>query len=88
MLAQGVPDPYCRFISPAEFASMRKYDVTGVGLNLGTAEEFVKKTVRAEGGAWLGQGTALRLRLLWVLVVWRTCWWQATPLHKTKKIIH
>eukprot|EP00775_Hariotina_reticulata_P008411 gene8411-8595_t len=61
MLAQGVPDPYCRFISPSEFASMRKYDVTGVGLNLGTAEEFVKKTGRAlpgdagatAGGVWV-----------------------------------
>lgn len=46
MLAAGVPDPYCRFISPPEFAAMKKYDVTGVGLNLGTAEEYVKKTVR------------------------------------------
>lgn len=45
MLAQGVADPYCRFIPPAEFASMKKYDVTGVGLNLGTAEEYTKKTV-------------------------------------------
>jgi hypothetical protein len=47
MLAQGVSDPYCRFIEPGEFASMKKYDVTGVGLNLGTGEEYVKKTVRA-----------------------------------------
>jgi hypothetical protein len=47
MLAQGVSDPYCRFILPAEFASMKKYDVTGVGLNLGTAEEYTKKTVRS-----------------------------------------
>jgi hypothetical protein len=46
MLAQGVSDPYCRFIAPGEFASMKKYDVTGVGLNLGTGEEFVRKTVR------------------------------------------
>lgn len=45
MLAQGVSDPYCRFIEPSEFASMKKYDVTGVGLNLGTGEEFTKKTV-------------------------------------------
>lgn len=46
MLAQGVSDPYCRFIPPGEFQSMKKYDVTGVGLNLGTAEEYIKKTVR------------------------------------------
>ncbi|WIA44148.1 hypothetical protein OEZ86_010486 [Tetradesmus obliquus] len=63
MLAQGVADPYCRFIPPAEFASMKKYDVTGVGLNLGTAEEYTKKTGRAlpqsaaaadpNGGVWV-----------------------------------
>lgn len=44
MLAKGTSDPYTRFITPEEFESMRKYDVTGVGLHLGTAEEFVKKT--------------------------------------------
>ncbi|KAF6257207.1 ClpP/crotonase [Scenedesmus sp. NREL 46B-D3] len=62
MLAQGVGDPYCRFIPTAEFASMKKYDVTGVGLNLGTAEEYTKKTGRAlpqsaaadpNGGVWV-----------------------------------
>ena len=31
-------------LTPEEFESMRKYDVTGVGLHLGTAEEFVRKT--------------------------------------------
>ena len=44
MLAKGTSDPYTRFITPQEFESMRKYDVTGVGLHLGTAEEFVRKT--------------------------------------------
>lgn len=44
MLAKGTSDPYTRFITPEEFESMRKYDVTGVGLHLGTAEEFVRKT--------------------------------------------
>lgn len=44
MLAKGTSDPYTRFITPEEFESMRKYDVTGVGLHLGTAEEYVKKT--------------------------------------------
>jgi hypothetical protein len=28
---------------------MKKYDVTGVGLNLGTAEEYTKKTVSVGG---------------------------------------
>lgn len=52
MLSRGISDPYSRFISPAEFAAMKKYDVTGVGLNLGTAEEYTRKTVgetRQEG---------------------------------------
>lgn len=44
MLAFGLADPYSRFITPEEFQAMRKYDVTGVGLNLATAEEFVRKS--------------------------------------------
>ena len=44
MLAYGLKDPYTRFITPAEFEAMRKYDVTGVGLNLATAEEFARKS--------------------------------------------
>lgn len=56
-MAQGVSDPYCRFIEPGEFASMKKYDVTGVGLNLGTGEEYVKKTVRVN--LFLGQGSGM-----------------------------
>jgi hypothetical protein len=44
MLAFGLNDPYSRFITPEEFRAMRKYDVTGVGLNLATAEEFTRKS--------------------------------------------
>jgi carboxyl-terminal processing protease len=47
MLARVVRDPYTRLIPPEEFAAMARYDVTGVGLNLGTAEEYVRKTGRA-----------------------------------------
>jgi hypothetical protein len=41
---------------------MKKYDVTGVGLNPGTAE-YIRKTVSREGGAtqrglWAGLGRA------------------------------
>ena len=49
MVARGLPDPYCRWVPPREFEAMKKYDVTGVGLNLGTGEEYVKKTVRRRG---------------------------------------
>ena len=44
LLARGPQDPYTRFLTPSEFKSMTAYDVTGVGLNLGTGEEFVRKT--------------------------------------------
>ena len=44
MLARGVADPYTRFITPQQLDDMRKYDVTAVGLNLGTAEELKAKT--------------------------------------------
>lgn len=37
-------DPYSRFISPEEFSEMVKYDVSGVGLNLGTLQELKTKT--------------------------------------------
>ena len=49
LLAQ-LRDPYTRFVPAADFAAMRTYDVSGVGLNLGTAEEFANKTV----GGWVG----------------------------------
>lgn len=49
MMAKGISDPYSRFITPSDFSSMRKYDVSGVGLNLGTAEEFVLKTGKMRG---------------------------------------
>lgn len=44
MLARGLSDPYCRFVPASELAAMKKYDVSGVGLNLGTAREFEVKT--------------------------------------------
>ena len=43
MLAE-LHDPYSRFITPQEFQGMLKYDVSGVGLNLGTLEELRAKT--------------------------------------------
>ena len=45
-------DPYSRFVTPTEFSAMLKYDVSGVGLNLGTAEEFANKTVSGEAEEW------------------------------------
>jgi C-terminal processing protease CtpA/Prc len=43
MISQ-LKDPYSRFISPEEFSAMVKYDVSGVGLNLGTLNELKTKT--------------------------------------------
>ncbi|GAX80856.1 hypothetical protein CEUSTIGMA_g8291.t1 [Chlamydomonas eustigma] len=46
MMATGLSDPYCRFITPKELSLMKKYDITGIGLNLGTGEEYERKTGR------------------------------------------
>jgi len=45
MLAKGLKDPYAKLISPEEFKAMGKYDMTGVGLNVGSSEEFYNKVV-------------------------------------------
>lgn len=37
-------DPYSRFLSPSEFSAMSKYDISGVGLNLGTKTDLKEKT--------------------------------------------
>ncbi len=45
-------DPYSRLISRSAFAGMLKYDVSGVGLNLVTGEEYLERTnaARLEDG--------------------------------------
>ena len=43
MLARGLSDPYTRFLTPREFTSFIKYDVTGIGLNLVSGEEYARK---------------------------------------------
>jgi carboxyl-terminal processing protease len=43
-------DPYSRYVPPGEFRAMLRYDVSGVGLNLGTAEELRAKTGLGPGG--------------------------------------
>jgi len=61
MMDRGLQDPYSRFISPQEFDTMKQYDMTGVGLNLGTAEEFHRKVGKpfppgredAKDGVWV-----------------------------------
>jgi carboxyl-terminal processing protease len=60
-LGRGPNDPYTRFIPPDDFKGLTKYDVTGVGLNLGSGEEFVAKVGRPlprgraveDGGVWV-----------------------------------
>lgn len=51
-------DPYSRFLSPSEFSSMSKYDISGVGLNLGSKQDLEEKTglhpeYSETGGAWV-----------------------------------
>jgi len=43
MIAKGLKDPYAKLISADEFRTMQKYDMTGVGLNVGSSEEFYQK---------------------------------------------
>ncbi|KAG1653748.1 hypothetical protein FOA52_009156 [Chlamydomonas sp. UWO 241] len=62
MMSAGLSDPYCRFVSKGELAVMKKYDVTGVGMNLASGDEYVRKTGRqlpqryAAGGGSGGDG--------------------------------
>lgn len=44
MLANGLADPYTRFITTEQFAAMQSYDITGVGLNICTDTELEEKT--------------------------------------------
>lgn len=57
-LGRGPADPYTRFIAPAEFRQLTRYDVSGAGVNLVTAEEFTTKLGRAlpRGRAPSGSG--------------------------------
>lgn len=43
MIVLGVGDPYTRYLTRDEFRPMLKYDVSGVGINLGTAEDLETK---------------------------------------------
>ena len=43
LLVEGIGDPYTRFITPQQFEAMGVYDVTGVGLNLGSTDEYSRK---------------------------------------------
>lgn len=43
LLVDGVGDPYTRFITPQQFEAMGVYDVTGVGMNLGSTDEYSRK---------------------------------------------
>lgn len=60
-LAKGPSDPYTRFIAPDEFKQLTKFDVSGVGVNIVSGEEYVAKMSRplprgkqaADGGAWV-----------------------------------
>jgi C-terminal processing protease CtpA/Prc len=60
LLAFGLKgDPYTRYAPPAEFAGMARYDLTGVGLNLGSGDEFGRKTGEAPSPAAAGAAPAL-----------------------------
>eukprot|EP00892_Ulva_mutabilis_P000861 jgi/Ulvmu1/10776/UM069_0010.1 len=60
-LGRGPADPYTRFIPPEDFRQLAKYDISGAGVNLVAAQDFVNKLGRplprgrspAQGGSWV-----------------------------------
>ena len=42
-LLAGLEDPFTRFVTPQQFQALMVFDVTGVGLNLGSTDEFQRK---------------------------------------------
>ena len=42
-LLSDLDDPYTRFITPQQFAAMMVFDPTGIGLNLGSTDEYQRK---------------------------------------------
>ncbi|CAI5480537.1 unnamed protein product [Closterium sp. Yama58-4] len=48
MLA-SLNDPYSRFVSPKQFAALAKYDVTGIGLNIGEDVEDGRVKLKVVG---------------------------------------
>jgi hypothetical protein len=70
-LAKGPSDPYTRFIPQDEFRQLTKFDVSGVGLNVVSGEEYVAKMSQqlprgkqvGEGGAWVVGLIKVRSRL-------------------------
>lgn len=43
LLVEGVGDPYTRFVTPQQFEAMSVFDVTGIGLNLGSTDDYSRK---------------------------------------------
>jgi hypothetical protein len=56
-MLKSLNDPYTRFLSPSEFASLSKYDITGVGLNIVDAPDS-------------GSGIKVRARAYVSLMAW------------------
>lgn len=70
-LSIGPSDPYTRFIPPEEFKQLTKFDVSGVGVNAVSAEEYQQKVVEklprgkttADGGVWVAGLIKVRVPL-------------------------
>eukprot|EP00210_Caulerpa_lentillifera_P006671 g6374.t1 len=50
MLERGLNDPYARITPKEEFSKMVKYDMTGVGLNVGSGTDFIQRTQKKPPG--------------------------------------
>ena len=45
MIVKGLGDPYSKLLTPEQFKKYSVFDITGIGLNLGTLDDLVAKTV-------------------------------------------
>lgn len=45
MIVKGLGDPFSRLLTPEQFKRFSVFDITGIGLNLGSADDLIAKTV-------------------------------------------
>jgi carboxyl-terminal processing protease len=92
-MVSQLKDPYSRFLSPEEFSSMVKYDVSGVGLNLGTLEELKVKTglepvaATDSGGNNNGKSSQSENQGVWVVGLIRGSGADTAGIHQGDEII-
>eukprot|EP00803_Ostreobium_quekettii_P000040 evm.model.scf_1739.1 EVM.evm.TU.scf_1739.1 scf_1739:6103-14239(+) len=84
MLARGLRDPYTRLVLPADFDAMRKYDISGIGINVGTADELRQKTATSIPAGREGRGSG---EGVWVLGLLKDSLGDAAGLRQGDEIL-